>query len=85
MKSNVIDLFTRQYIEVSEPEVKRKPRKPKKEKEEWELAREKALADIENNKMVGLDNRPLFRNTPADLAQERADHNESVKRQYRLT
>jgi len=78
MKSNVIDLFTRQCIEVSEPEVKRKPRKPKKEKEDWELAREKALADIE-------DNKPLFKNTPSDLARERAEHNESVKRQYRLT
>jgi len=61
MKSNVIDLFTRQYIEVPErnedhapvDKPTRKPRKPK--------------------------------NQPADLAQERADHNESVKRQYRLT
>jgi hypothetical protein len=78
MKSNVIHIFSRQYIEVSEPEVKHKPRKPKKEKEDWELAREKALADIENNK-------PLFKNTPSDLAQERAEHNESIKRQYRLT
>lgn len=61
MKSNVINLFTRQYIEVPErkedhipvDKSTRKPRKPK--------------------------------NQPSDLAQGRAEHNESVKRQYRLT
>lgn len=61
MKSNVIDLFTRRYLEVPErkedhiptDKPKRKPRKHK--------------------------------NTPADLNAERLEHNESVKRQYRLT
>lgn len=66
MKSNVIHIFSRQYIEVPEIPVVRKEdhipvddgpkRKPRKHK-----------------------------NTPADLSADRIEHNESVKRQYRLT
>lgn len=68
MKSNVIDIFTRQYIEVSEPELT------------FDTVRKEDHVPTEKPKRK---RKP--KNQPTDLAQERLEHNESVKRQYRLT